>query len=100
MIFDKELVPKQVTVLDKDDAEIITANFTDFKTEVKLSKDSFDEKKVLEKSTSEYSNVSSELPLYPIALMGSSLNSEKPGWETKTCPGFSFLCKIHKKLIN
>ena len=77
MIFDKELVPKQVTVLDKDDAEIITANFTDFKTEVKLSKDSFDEKKVLEKSTSEYSNVSSELPLYPIALMGISLNSEK-----------------------
>lgn len=77
MIFDKTLVPKQVTVLDKDDAEIITANFTDFKTDVKLDKSSFDEKKVLEKSTSEYSNVSSDLPLYPIALMGSTLNSEK-----------------------
>ena len=77
IIFDKSLAPKQVTVLDKDEAEIITADFTDFKTDVKLGKDNFNEKKVLEKSTNEYSNVSSELPLYPVALMGSTLDSEK-----------------------
>ena len=39
IIFDKSLAPKQVTVLDKDEAEIITADFTDFKTDVKLGKD-------------------------------------------------------------
>lgn len=77
MIFDKSLAPKQVTVLDKNDAEIITANFTDFKTDVKLKKANFDEKKVLEKTTNEYSDVSGDLPLYPIALMGSVLDSEK-----------------------
>ena len=77
MIFNKDLVPKQVTVLDSDDAEIITANFTEFKSDVKLNKSSFDEKEVLEKSTNEYSNVSGDLPMYPIALMGSKLNSEK-----------------------
>ena len=66
-----------IELLDKDEAEIITADFTDFKTDVKLGKDNFNEKKVLEKSTNEYSNVSSELPLYPVALMGSTLDSEK-----------------------
>ena len=43
IIFDKSLAPKQVTVLDKDEAEIITADFTDFKTDVKLGKDNFNE---------------------------------------------------------
>lgn len=38
MIFDKSLSPKQVIVLDKDDSEIITANFTEFKTDTKLVK--------------------------------------------------------------
>lgn len=77
MIFDKSLSPEQVIVLDKDDSEIITANFTEFKADIKLDKNDFDEKSVLEKSINEYSDVASELPLYPIALMGSSLNSEK-----------------------
>ena len=77
MIFDKSLSPEQVIVLDKDDSEIITANFTEFKTDIKLDKNDFDEKSVLEKSINEYSDVASELPLYPVALMGSSLNSEK-----------------------
>ncbi|WRK52331.1 hypothetical protein SD457_18255 [Coprobacillaceae bacterium CR2/5/TPMF4] len=45
MIFDKSLAPKQVTVLDSEDAEIITAEFTEFKTDVNLSKDNFNEKK-------------------------------------------------------
>lgn len=44
MIFDKSLSPKQVIVLDKDDSEIITANFTEFKTDTKLDKNDFDEK--------------------------------------------------------
>ena len=56
MIFDKSLSPKQVIVLDKND---------------------FDEKSILEKSTNEYADVASELPLYPVALMGSTLDSEK-----------------------
>ncbi len=77
MIFDKSLAPKQVTVLDSEDAEIITAEFTEFKTDVNLSKDNFNEKKVLQNSKSEYSSASSELPLYPIALMGSTLDSEE-----------------------
>ena len=49
MIFDKSLSPKQVIVLDKDDSEIITANFTEFKTDTKLDKNDFDEKSILEK---------------------------------------------------
>ena len=77
MIFDKSLAPKQVTVLDSEDAEIITAEFTEFKTDVNLSKDNFNEKEVLQNSKSEYSSASSELPLYPIALMGSTLDSEE-----------------------
>lgn len=77
MIFDKSLAPKQVVVLDKEDSEIITANFTEFKTDVKLNRSNFDEQNILEKSTNEYSSVASELPLYPVALMGSSLDSEK-----------------------
>lgn len=77
MIFDESLVPKQVIVLDKEDSEIITANFTEFKTDVKLSKDNFDEQNILEKSTNEYSRVANELPLYPVALMGCSLDSEE-----------------------
>lgn len=77
MIFDKSLSPKQVIVLDKDDSEIITANFTEFKTDTKLDKNDFDEKSILEKSTNEYADVASELPLYPVALMGSTLDSEK-----------------------
>ena len=77
MIFDKSLSPKQAIVLDKDDSEIITANFTEFKTDTKLDKNDFDEKSILEKSTNEYADVASELPLYPVALMGSTLDSEK-----------------------
>lgn len=77
MIFDKALMPLQVTVLDKDDAEIITADFTEFKSDVKLKAADFDEKKILEKNTNEYAHVSSDLPLYPVALMGSTLDSEK-----------------------
>ena len=71
-IRDRSLSPKQVIVLDKDDFEIITANFTEFKTDTKLDKNDFDEKSILEKSTNEYTDVASELPLYPVALMGST----------------------------
>lgn len=77
MIFDKTLAPLQVTVLDKEDTEIITAEFTEFKTDVKLNSKDFNEKKILAKSTNDYAQVSSDLPLYPVALMGSTLDSEK-----------------------
>ncbi|MFQ6793174.1 MAG: LolA family protein [Thomasclavelia sp.] len=77
MVFDKSLAPKQVTVLDKEDAEIITAEFTEFKTDIDLNSDAFNEKEVLESAKTEYSSASSDLPLYPIALMGSTLDSEE-----------------------
>ena len=77
MIFNKDLAPQQVTVLDSEDSEIITAEFTEFKVDTSLEADDFNEKSVLESSATEYSSASSELPLYPIALMGSTLDSEQ-----------------------
>ena len=77
MIFNKDLAPQQVTVLDSEDSEIITAEFTEFKVDTSLEADDFNEISVLESSATEYSSASSELPLYPIALMGSTLDSEQ-----------------------
>lgn len=74
--FDKSLAPKRVTVYDKNETEIITIDVTEFKTKSNLKEKHFNEEYVLKQANDEYSNVSVSLPLYPVALMGSSLESE------------------------
>ncbi|MFV0392933.1 MAG: LolA family protein [Coprobacillaceae bacterium] len=74
--FTKALVPLRVIVYDKDETEIIKVEISEFDSEASLETANFDQQKVLEESTSQYTNVASSLPLYPVALMGSSLESE------------------------
>lgn len=76
VLFDKSLAPVRVVVYDKDEAEIIKVEVSEFNSNPKLGDDNFNQEKVLKESASQYSNVSSALPLYPVALMGSKLESE------------------------
>lgn len=76
VLFDKSLAPVRVVIYDKDEAEIIKVEVSEFSNSPKINADSFNQEKVLKDSTSQYSNVSSSLPLYPVALMGSKLSSE------------------------
>lgn len=76
VLFDKSLAPVRVVVYDKDEAEIIKVEVSEFSNSPKINADNFNQEKVLKDSASQYSNVSSSLPLYPVALMGSKLSSE------------------------
>lgn len=75
--FDKELKPIFINVYDKEHTEIMKLTISDFTLNIKLDDNEFDEEKVLESNKSQYTNVSASLPLYPVALMGSSLQSEQ-----------------------
>lgn len=74
-VFDKNLSPKRVIAYDKDETEVIKVIFSSFKTNSKLTKDDFDEQKVI-KETKQTTSSKEDLPLYPVALMGSTLDSE------------------------
>lgn len=74
--FTKDLAPQRVIVYDKDETEIIKVEVTEFNCSPSLETANFDQQKVLEESASKYTNVANSLPLYPVALMGSSLESE------------------------
>lgn len=73
IIFDKQLKPLIVLCLDKDDREIITLQVKEFKHK-KYQTKHFNQDKVLNDNTNK---VSTKLDiLYPITLLGSSLDSE------------------------
>lgn len=75
--FDKELKPVYVNVYDKDKSEIMKLKTSSFQFDPKIDDDAFNEEKIMKSSKSQYANVSSSLPLYPVALLGSTLQKEE-----------------------
>lgn len=74
--FNKDLVPQTVICYDKDEAEIITTKFNEFKTKTSLSTKDFNQDEVLKKAQNDYQTSADASVLYPVALMGSTLDSE------------------------
>lgn len=75
--FDKDLNPVFINVYDKDKTEIMKLSVSSFELNIKVDLDEFDEEKVLQTNKTKYTNMSSSLPLYPVSLLGSSLESEQ-----------------------
>lgn len=75
--FDKDLKPIYVCVYDEDGTEVIKLTTTSFKANQDIKKDDFMQEQIMKTSQSQYSSVSSSLPLYPVSLMGSTLENEK-----------------------
>lgn len=75
--FDKELNPTYVTVYDEDGTEVIQLTTTSFKTNTELKKEDFSQDNIMKNTKNQYTSASSSLPLYPVALMGSTLENEK-----------------------
>lgn len=76
VIFDKKLKPLIVLCLDKDEGEIVSVKVNEFKTNVKFDKKHFNQNQALKESKNN-ERVSSQLDvLYPVALLGSKLESE------------------------
>lgn len=74
--FDKELKPVYVTVYDQDGTEVIKLTVTSFKNNEDIKKDAFVQDNIMKEAKTQYT-ASSSLPLYPVALMGSTLENEK-----------------------
>lgn len=75
--FDKDLKPVYVIVYDKDGTELIKVTVTSFKSDEKIEKDAFTQDTIMKQSKSQYQTTATSLPLYPVALMGSTLENEK-----------------------
>lgn len=75
--FDKKLAPVYVSVFDQDQSEIIQIEVTSFQADVDMKKDNFQQDNIMKEVKTQYTHVSSSLPLYPVALMGSTLENEK-----------------------
>lgn len=75
--FDKQLSPVYVNVYDEDGTEVIKVSITSFKANQKLSKDVFQQETIMKESKNQYNTTAASLPLYPVALMGSTLQNEK-----------------------
>lgn len=76
VIFDKKLKPLIVLCLDKDEGEVISVKVNEFKTNVKFDQKHFNQNQALKESKNN-DRVSSQLDvLYPVALLGSKLESE------------------------
>lgn len=75
IIFDKNLNPQRITCLDKDETEIIIVKVKEFNTKKNIKTQHFNQDKVLEESKSDYKTASADI-LYPVAIMGSTLESE------------------------
>lgn len=75
--FDKSLNPVYVSVFDENDTEIVKLTISSFKSDLGLKEDAFQQDILMKNAKSQYSSVSSSLPLYPVALMGSTLQNEK-----------------------
>lgn len=74
--FDKELKPVYVTVYDQDGTEVIKLTVSSFKVNEDIKKDAFVQDNIMKEAKTQYT-ASSSLPLYPVALMGSTLENEK-----------------------
>ncbi len=77
IIFDKHLYPKRVILYDENNETIVKCETTSFKTNLKLSQENFKTEALMNADTSTYNQVSSMLPMYPVALMGSVLEKEE-----------------------
>lgn len=75
--FDKNLQPIYVNVYDGDGAEVIKLSVTSFKTNQKIDKSAFQQENIMKESKNQYKSAAASLPLYPVALMGSTLENEK-----------------------
>ena len=75
--FDKALVPVYVSVFDENDTEIVKLIVSSFKSDLKLNEDAFKQDLLMKDAKTKYTSVSSSLPMYPVALMGSTLQNEK-----------------------
>lgn len=75
--FNKKLKPVYINVYDSDGGEVMKLTVSSFEFNPSLSKDEFKQDTVMKENQSSYSNVSSSLPLYPVALMGSTLQKEE-----------------------
>ena len=75
--FDKSLIPVYVSVFDESDTEIVKLSVSSFKSDLGLNEDAFKQDMLMKNAKSQYTSVSTSLPLYPVALMGSTLQNEK-----------------------
>jgi len=75
--FDKDLNPVYVNVYDDAGVEIIKLTSTSFKAGQDIQKESFQQETIMKESQNQYTSAAASLPLYPVALMGSTLSNEK-----------------------
>lgn len=75
--FDKELNPVYVNVYDDAGVEIIQLTVTSFEANQNIGVENFQQETIMKSNQSQYTSVASALPLYPVALMGSTLENEK-----------------------
>lgn len=75
--FDKDLNLVYVNVYDGDGTEVIKVTVTSFKANEDIKKEAFTQDAIMQDSKNQYTSASSSLPLYPVALMGSTLANEK-----------------------
>lgn len=75
--FDKKLYPEYVHVYDENQSEVISLDVTSFQMNKKINKDAFNQTMIMKENKNQYKSVSSSLPFYPVALMGSVLENEK-----------------------
>lgn len=74
--FDKSLKPVYVHVYDKDQTEIIKVTITSFQLNKDIGTDAFSKETIMKENQSRYKTTATS-PLYPVALMGSTLEHEK-----------------------
>ena len=75
--FDKDLNPIYVNVYDDAGVEVIKLTSTSFKAGQEMKKESFQQETIMKETQNQYTNAAASLPLYPVSLMGSTLENEK-----------------------
>ncbi len=77
VVFTKSLVPQRVVVYDKEETEIIKLDISEFNHSPSLDINHFNQQKVLEDTAKqERATAGGKTPLYPVAALGSRLESE------------------------
>lgn len=75
--FDKDLNPVYVNVYDDAGVEVIKLTSTSFKAGQEMKKESFQQETIMKETQNQYTSAAASLPLYPVSLMGSTLENEK-----------------------
>lgn len=75
--FDKDLNPIYVNVYDDAGVEVIKLTSTSFKAGQEMKKESFQQETIMKETQNQYTSAAASLPLYPVSLMGSTLENEK-----------------------